>query len=58
MNKKNIFFNTSVRTVLKIRQYCSMFQKFLAFNTPHEGVFLVFGLAFDTHDGNALMGSK
>ena len=35
--------------------------KFLAFETPHDGLFLVFGvlnakyLAFDTLDENALM---
>ena len=43
----------------KMRLYCSASQNLLAFNTPHDGLFLVFGvpnakyLAFSTPDGNA-----
>ena len=39
--------------------YCSMFQIFSIYSTPHEAVFLVFGvsnaknLAFDTPDESA-----
>ena len=49
-----------------MRAYCSMSQNFLAFNTPHAGIILVFGvpnakcqmpnakyLAFGTPDDNA-----
>ena len=42
----------------KMRLYCSMSQIFLTFNTPHDGLFLVFGvpnakyLAFGILDGN------
>ena len=48
----------------KMRLYCSMSQIFLAFNTPHDGLFLVFGvpnakyLAFGILDGNALSSSN
>ena len=47
-----------------MRLYCSMPQNFLAFNTLHDGLFLVFGvpnvkyLAFGTPDGNALSSSN
>ena len=40
--------------------YCNKCQNFLAFNTPHDSLFLVFGvpnakyLAFGTPDGHAL----
>ena len=48
----------------KMRLYCSMSQIFLAFDTPHDGLFLVFGvpkakyLAFGTPYGNALSSSN
>ena len=61
MNKKiKNTYTIFIHTVPKIRRYCSMSQKFLTFNTPHEGLFLMFGvpntkyLAFDTPDDNAL----
>ena len=44
-----------------MRVYCSMFHNLLAFNTFHDGLFLVFGvpnakyLAFDIPNGNALI---
>ena len=44
----------------KMRLYYSMSQNLLAFNTPHDGLFLVFDmsnakyLTFRTFDGNAL----
>ena len=47
-----------------MRLYCSMSQIFLAFDTPHDGLFLVFGLpkakylAFGTPYGNALSSSN
>ena len=43
-----------------MRVYCSMSQNFDTFNTPHDALFLVFGvpnakyLAFGTPDENAL----
>ena len=45
-----------------LRAYCSMSHNFETFSTPHEGLFLVFGvpnakyLAFGTPDENALIG--
>ena len=43
-----------------MKRYCSMFQNFDTFNTPHDALFLVFGvpnakyLAFGTPDSDAL----
>ena len=61
MNKIIINVNgILVRTVLKMRAYCSMSQNFSTFSTPHDALFLVFSvsnakyLAFDTSDENAL----
>ena len=48
----------------KLRQYYSMSQNFDTFNTPHDALFLVFGvsnakyLAFGTPDGDALNSIK
>ena len=53
-------YSIDVRTVSYLRRYCSGVPKFLVFGTPHEGLFLMFGmpnakyLAFDTPDENAL----
>ena len=44
MNKINFFFNTSIRTIPKMEQYCSYVSKFIRFGTPHEKGFLVFGV--------------
>ena len=52
-----------VRTIPKMEQYCSMFQNFDTFKTPHDALFLVFGvpnakyLVFGTPDGDALISS-
>ena len=61
MNKKIINADgILVRTVSKMRAYYSMSHNFSTFNTPHDVLFLVFGvsnaqyLAFDTLDENAL----
>ena len=57
ISKRN--YSIDVRTVLYLRQYCSSVPNFLAFNTLHEGLFLVFGmpnakyLTFGTLDENA-----
>ena len=61
MNKIIINVNgIFVRTVLKMRAYCSMSQNFSTFSTPHDALFLVFSvsnakyLVFGTSDENAL----
>ena len=61
MNKIIINVNgIPVRTVPKMKVYCSMSQIFSTYSTPHDALFLVFGvsnaknLAFDTPDENAL----
>ena len=49
-----------IRMLLYLRRHCSLMPNILAFRTPHESGFLVFGvsnakyLAFDTPDENAL----
>ena len=60
-NKKILNLDSiSVRTLSYLRVYCSMFHNFDTFNTPHDALFLVFGvsnvkyLAFGTLDENAL----
>ena len=62
MNKKIIKADgILVHIVSKMRAYCSMSHNFSTFNTPHDALFLVFGvsnakyLAFDTPDENALI---
>ena len=58
ISKRN--YSIDVRTVSYLRRYCSGVPKLLAFNTPHEGLFFMFGvpnakyLAFGTIDENAL----
>ena len=58
ISKKN--YSIDVRTVSYLRRYCSGVPKFLAFDTPYEGLFLVFGvpnakyLTFGMPDENAL----
>ena len=58
ISKKN--YSIDVRTVSYLRRYCSGVPKFLAFDTPYKGLFLVFGvpnakyLTFGTPDENAL----
>ena len=59
--KKLIFINSMAdRTVLFLERNCSHVPNVLAFGTPHEGGFLVFGvpnakyLAFGTPDESAL----
>ena len=58
ISKRN--YSIDVRTASYLRQYCSGMPKLLAFNTPHEGLFFMFGvpnakyLAFGTIDENAL----
>ena len=59
-NKKLFFYSTSIRTIPKMKRYCSRVSKFIGYRTPHEKGFLVFGmpnakyLAFGTLDENAL----
>ena len=60
--KKLIFsYNISIRTVPSLKRHCSYVPNVLAFDTPHEGGFLVFGvpnakhLAFGTPNGDALI---
>ena len=60
MNKKIInAYSILIQTMPKMRAYCSMSQNFSTFSTPHDALFLVFGvsnakyLAFGTLD-NAL----
>ena len=54
-------YSIDVRTVSYLRWYCSGVPNFLAFGTPHEGLFLVFDvpnakyLEFGTPDENALI---
>ena len=58
--KNNKIYRIVVRTLLYLRWYCSLMPNILAFRTPQESSFLVFGvsnakyLAFDTPDENAL----
>ena len=59
MNKKIINADgILVRTVSRMRAYCSMSHNFSTFNTPHDALFLVFSvsnakyLAFGTPDEN------
>ena len=60
--KNNKIYRIVVRTLLFLRRYYLSVSNFLAFRTPHESGFLVFGvsnakyLAFDTLDESALMG--
>ena len=61
MNKLIINVNgIPVHTMPKMRAYCNMSQIFSTFSTPHDALFLVFGvsnakyLAFGTPDENAL----
>ena len=45
MNKKIINADgILVRTVSRMRAYCSMSHNFSTFNTPHDALFLVFGV--------------
>ena len=45
MNKKIInTYAIFIRTMPKMRVYCNMTQKFLAFNIPHDGLFLLFSV--------------
>ena len=37
-------YSICVRTVSYLRRYCSGVPNFLAFGTPHEGLFLLFGV--------------
>ena len=60
--KKLIFlYNISGHTVLSLERYCLYMPNVLAFDTPHERGFLVFGvpnakyLAFSISYGNALI---
>ena len=59
IRKKN--YSIDVCTVSYLRQYYSGVPNFLAFGTPHEGLFLMFGvpnakyLAFGTPDESALI---
>ena len=54
-------YSIDVRTVSYLRRYYSGVPNFLAFGTPHEGLFLVFSvpnakyLEFGTPDENALI---
>ena len=58
IRKKN--YSICVLTVSYLRWYCSDVPNFLTFGTPHEGLFLLFGvpnakyLAFGTPDDSAL----
>ena len=61
MNKKIINENDIfIRTLSKMRAYCSMSHNFSIFSTPHDALFFMFGvsnakyLAFGTSDENAL----
>ena len=61
MNKIIINVNgIPIYTVPKMKAYCSMSQIFSTYSTPHDALFLVFGvsnakyLAFDTPDENVL----
>ena len=64
VNKIRKTYSTNVRTVSYLRRYCSSVPNFLAFGTPHEGLFLMFGvpnakyLAFVTPDESALIINK
>jgi len=61
MNKKTInTYGILIHTMPKMKAYCNMSQNFITFNTPHDALFLVFGvpnvkyLAFGTPNENAL----
>ena len=45
LNKKRfVWFGIFIRTMSKMRAYCSISQIFFAFSTPHDSLFLVFGV--------------
>ena len=42
-------YSISVRMLSYLRVYCSMAQNFDTFNTPHDALFLVFGVPNAKH---------
>ena len=42
--KKYFFYCISIRTIPKMKRYCSRVSKFIWYRTPHENGFLVFGV--------------